>query len=308
MTSITLGITLGDPGGIGPEVALKALATLPRNIQCIIFGPDELKKHPKLAPYVTDHTWHNTGNWPITYGEASIQNGHHSHKAIETAVQWIQTGHINAIITAPISKTSLKLANYPTFDHTSTLQSLTNTPSVRMAFYTPALKTLLHTTHIPLAQVPHTLTPDALATTFTHAKTYVERLGLAHPRIALAGLNPHAGEDGLMGTEEIDLLLPALAIWNTQHPHTPISGPYPPDTLYHRAYKGEFDLIISLYHDQALIPIKLIAFDTAVNLTIGLPFIRTSPDHGTAYNIAYQDRANPSSMIEAIKLAMTLAT
>ncbi len=308
MSSLPVGITLGDPGGIGPEVALKALATLPQDTPYIIFGPDTLRSHPVLTPYLKNQSWHNTGTWPITYGKSSAENGHHCYSAIQTATQWAMAGQLSAIVTAPISKTSLSLAGYPMLDHTSTLQALTNTPSVRMAFYTPRLKTLLHSTHIPFTKIPQTLTKDALFTTFTHALSYMHQLRISQPRIALAGLNPHAGEDGLMGTEEKELLIPTIHAWNTAYPTAPISGPYPPDTLFHRAYTDEFDLVIALYHDQALIPIKLIAFDTAVNVTIGLPIIRTSPDHGTAYDIAYQDRANPSSMLAAITLAATLIT
>ncbi len=287
-----IGITLGDPGGIGPEVVKKALDTLQLSVPVTCFGPQGDIQ---------------TGDFPITLGAPSAGNGHHAYQAIALAVKWVQSDPGRVLVTAPISKTSMAMAGAPAFDHTTLLAQLTGTENVRMGFYSPTLSTVLHSIHIPLAKVPDTLTAESLALTATRAFQFAKDLGINAPRMSLAGLNPHAGEGGLMGDEERQILTPFVAAWNQAHPECLISGPYPPDTLYHRAHKGEFDMVISLYHDQGLIPLKLIAFDRAVNVTLGLPFVRTSPDHGTAFEIAGQDKANPSAMIAAIETALRLS-
>jgi 4-hydroxythreonine-4-phosphate dehydrogenase len=166
------------------------------------------------------------------------------------------------------------------------------------------LRVILVTIHTALKNVPDLITKQKIATTIRLAKKASNMLGMKKPRIAVAGLNPHAGEAGMFGDEEIKKIIPAIKIAAQEGIF--VSGPYPPDTVFHKAYKGEVDIIVCMYHDQGLIPLKMIAFDTGVNVTVGLPFVRTSPDHGTAYDIAWKGIADPSSMIEAIKLAVTL--
>ena len=193
------------------------------------------------------------------------------------------------------------MANITHTGHTTALQSLSKSGPVSMAFYTPTLKTILTTIHIPLMHVASQLTPKKLQQTINHGILFCQNLGITSPKIAVAGLNPHAGEGGLFGNEEARLTNVIKQYDDT------VSGPYPPDTLYYRASQGDFDLVVSLYHDQGLIPIKLIGFHDAVNVTIGLPFIRTSPDHGTAFDISGQGTANESSTKAAILLANQLA-
>lgn len=308
-----LGITLGDPDGIGPEVALKAILQTQVHLahQVIIFGPQSLTTNPQfhvlvsqLSPQFLLPSGHVSGCFWVDCSDATA--GLTAYLAIKTATDWALSGKLEAICTAPISKTALKAAHCPAFDHTTILAQLTKAPSVRMAFYSPTLKTVLHSVHIPFSKVISTLTSDSLFETIRHSFDYAKKLKIQSPKIAISGLNPHAGEGGLMGPEEGAILSPVIDLWNEAFPDCPVVGPFPPDTLYHRAHSGEFDLVISLYHDQGLIPIKLLYFDTAVNITLGLPFIRTSPDHGTAFDIAYQNKANSTSMAEAILLSLKM--
>tara|TARA_Y100001970_G_scaffold216115_1_gene264528 strand:+ start:63 stop:599 length:537 start_codon:yes stop_codon:yes gene_type:complete len=174
-----------------------------------------------------------------------------------------------------------------------------------MAFYTPGLKVVLATIHIPLSQVPAQLDSSTLGRAIRHAGLFLRLLGVASPKIAVAGLNPHAGEGGMFGGEEEQVICPLIQSLEPDF-EGDLSGPYPPDTLFYRAVQGEFDGVVALYHDQGLIPVKLMGFDTAVNVSLGLPFVRTSPDHGTAFDIVGQDQASANSMTQAIVLALRL--
>jgi 4-hydroxythreonine-4-phosphate dehydrogenase len=296
-----LGITLGDPGGIGPAVVAAALRQIPTPLTVSLFGANA------LFPLFADITHHHIT--PIHCADVSVplvhapcpHNGAASHAFLTTAVNHYHNGHITHLITAPICKEAWHEAGITDMGHTDALQRLTQTDHVSMAFYTPTLKTILSTIHIPLMEVASHLTPTLLHQTISHAHLFCQQLGIVCPKIAVAGLNPHAGENGLMGSEESWL---ASYI---QSASVKASGPFAPDTLYYRAAQGEFDIVVSLYHDQGLIPIKLIGFHDAVNVTVGLPFIRTSPDHGTAFALARENKPiNPSSMIAAIQLALTL--
>jgi 4-hydroxythreonine-4-phosphate dehydrogenase len=212
---------------------------------------------------------------------------------------------VAGIATAPVSKLAFARAGLPWKGHTDLLAHLTGRERVAMMFWSQPLKVVLATVHIPLAAVPAALTPSLLDGVIDLAAHELPRFGIAAPRLALAGLNPHAGENGLLGDEEGRVLEPAVE--RARRRGVRIDGPFPGDTIFVRASRGEFDAVVACYHDQGLIPVKLLAFGRAVNVTLGLPIVRTSVDHGTAFDIAGRDAADPSSMIEATLLAAALA-
>jgi len=223
-------------------------------------------------------------------------------KYIEEAVTRVFDGTIDAITTAPISKKALSEAGYSYPGHTELLAELTGSKEYVMMLAGERLKVALVTIHCSLRDVFHLLTAEKIVTTIriTH-DALVKFFGEAHPKIAVAALNPHAGEEGLFGNEEKEIIKPA--IMQAQQLGFTIEGPLPPDTLFYHAAQGKYSAVISMYHDQGLIPLKLLHFEDAVNITLGLPLIRTSVDHGTAYNIAGTGKANPLSLVNALKLA-----
>jgi len=212
---------------------------------------------------------------------------------------------VDAMATAPVNKEAFRLAGLPWSGHTDLLAHLTNAPHVAMMFYSEALTVVLATVHIALAEVPRALTRESLEATIALTARELPRFGVAAPRIAVAGLNPHAGEHGLFGREEETVIAPAIAA--LRRLGVDVAGPFPGDTVFVRARRGEFDAVVACYHDQGLIPVKLVAFGEAVNVTLGLPIVRTSVDHGTAFDIAGTGVANPDSMIAAVRLAARLA-
>jgi 4-hydroxythreonine-4-phosphate dehydrogenase len=217
-----------------------------------------------------------------------------------------QSGVVAAVATAPVNKLAFARAGLPWKGHTDLLAHLTGSPRVAMMFWSEPLKVVLATIHIPLASVTSALTRELVDDIIDLSSRELPRFGIAQPRLAVAGLNPHAGEDGLLGHEEAKVLRPAIEAAQKRGIH--INGPFPGDTVFGRAVRGEFDAVIACYHDQGLIPVKLLAFGRAVNVTLGLPIIRTSVDHGTAFDIAGKNVADPASMIEATLLAARLAT
>jgi len=282
-----VAITVGDPAGIGPEIARKA-ADDPRVIavcEPVLYGP------PAGATF--------------DVGAVTAEAGRAAFEAIGAAVRDAQAGVVQAIATAPVNKLAFSHAGLPWKGHTDLLAHLTGSARVAMMFWSEPLKVVLATIHVPLADVPRLLTGDTLGEIIDLTARELPRFGIASPRIALAGLNPHAGEDGLLGTEEEQTLRPAVAAARARG--VDITGPFPGDTIFVRASRGEFDAVIACYHDQGLIPVKLLAFGQAVNVTLGLPIIRTSVDHGTAFDIAGRGIADPSSMITATLLAARLA-
>jgi 4-phospho-D-threonate 3-dehydrogenase / 4-phospho-D-erythronate 3-dehydrogenase len=285
-----IGVTVGDPAGIGPEIARKAAADpgLAELCEMILYGPQSSEETARF-----------------TRGQISAEAGKAAYDAVVRAVEDASAGRIDAIATAPINKEAFAAAGLPWRGHTDLLAHLTGAPRVAMMFYAESLRVILATVHIPLADVPAALTRETLEGVIGLAAAELPRFGLASPRLALAGLNPHAGEHGLIGREDIDVLVPAVEACRARG--ILIEGPLPADTVFVRAMRGEFDAVVACYHDQGLIPVKLVAFGKAVNVTLGLPIIRTSVDHGTAFDIAGQGVADPSSMIEAIKLAARLA-
>ena len=285
-----IGVTVGDPAGIGPEIARKAAADpgLAGSCEIILYGP---QTDEEVARF--------------TRGRVSAEAGRTAYDAVVRAVADARAGRIDAIATAPINKAAFAAAGLPWRGHTDLLAHLTGAPRVAMMFYAESLRVILATVHIPLAEVPAALTRETLEGVIGLAAVELPRFGFLSPRLALAGLNPHAGEHGLMGHEEDEVLAPAVEACRARG--VIIEGPLPADTVFVRAMRGEFDAVVACYHDQGLIPVKLVAFGKAVNVTLGLPIIRTSVDHGTAFDIAGQGVADPSSMIEAIRLAARLA-
>ncbi len=343
-----LAITIGDPGGIGPEVVMKALVRLKAeglrlkvedNIFVVIcdrvvmeeaigllksLQPDQKSffpniKYIKPEALVEIEKSHSVDTiYLIDSGllktfkkcEPSKEGGIASVEYIKRAVEFAMKGLFHGIVTAPISKTSLRMAGYNWPGHTEMLKEFTGAKDVAMLFYAPPkgefreLRVLLHTIHIPLKDVPSKVTEEGILKTIHLAKKGAQLFGIEDPVIGLAGLNPHAGEEGLFGDEEIKEIIPAIK--RAQREGLKVKGPVPPDVIFYKAIQGEYDIVVSMYHDQGLAPLKLIAFDRAVNITVGLPIIRTSPDHGTAYDIAWKGIANPSSMIEAIRIGLRL--
>jgi 4-hydroxythreonine-4-phosphate dehydrogenase len=281
-----VAITVGDPAGIGPEIARKA-ADDPRVRDVwvpVVFAPP----NPKVfAP-----------------GVVSAESGRAAYDVLCAAVRDAQAETVDAIATAPISKLALARAGLPWKGHTDLLAHLTGSRRVAMMFWSTPLKVILATVHIPLADVPRVLTRAVLDDTIDLTAQELPRFGIARPRLALAGLNPHAGEEGVLGDEEQRVLRPAVEA--ARERGIDIAGPFPGDTIFVRASRGEFDAVIACYHDQGLIPVKLLAFGHSVNVTLGLPIVRTSVDHGTAFDIAGKNIADPTSMIEATLLAARL--
>ena len=287
MVKPRVAITVGDPAGIGPEVAARAAAD-PRVLEVcepVLYGP------PAGAAF--------------TPGVLSAAAGRTAYDVIVRAVADAQRGVVQAIATAPVNKEAFRLAGLEWSGHTDLLAHLTGASHVAMMFYADALRVVLATVHIPLAEVARALTRASLEATIALAARELPRFGIARPRIAVAGLNPHAGEHGLFGTEEDTAIRPAIEACRARG--IDVSGPYPGDTVFVRAVRGEFDVVVACYHDQGLIPMKLVAFGQAVNVTLGLPIIRTSVDHGTAFDIAGKGMADPESMVTAVLLAARLA-
>jgi 4-hydroxythreonine-4-phosphate dehydrogenase len=282
-----IAITVGDPSGIGPEVAAKAAADARVLAACepVVYAPPDAAR---FAP-----------------GVLSGAAGRAAYDVIVRAVADAMDGTVQAVATAPVNKEAFRLAGLQWAGHTDLLAHLTGARRVAMMFYSDRLLVVLATVHIPLAEVPAALTQEHLQATIALTAEAVPRFTKVPPRIAVAGLNPHAGEHGLFGGEEERAIAPAIAACRARG--IDVSGPYPADTVFVRATRGEFDVVVACYHDQGLIPVKLIAFGQAVNVTLGLPIVRTSVDHGTAFDIAGKGVADPQSMIAAVLLAARLA-
>jgi 4-hydroxythreonine-4-phosphate dehydrogenase len=288
---VRLAMTVGDARGIGPEVVAKALADPQVSERCdvVVVGPDGAGV--RVAESI--------GEWRA--GSNASLAGKLSGLAIERAVQMAQAGAVEGIVTAPIDKAALHAGGYDFPGHTEMLAALTGS-SVAMMLASDKLRVVLATTHIPLHSVAENLTAagiiEAARVTRNGLQTW---FGIASPRIALCALNPHAGDGGRFGSEDTQLLAPAARAAG-------IDGPFPADTVFVRALRGEFDAVIAPYHDVGMTAIKVASFGSAVNVTLGLPFPRTSPDHGTALDIAGQDRADPSSMIAATLLCASIVS
>jgi 4-hydroxythreonine-4-phosphate dehydrogenase len=325
---LVIGVTMGDAAGIGPEIVVKALAdpAIRRAAKFIVFGMNEQlayaadraeiepywgrHQHEKISrdyPYkvvVADYDDYSVPPWvrgpSKVAGEASI-------RFCLDAVDAAKAGIIDAIVTAPISKTSWKLAGATWPGHTELLADRCKSPQKAMMFVAGPLKLALATIHEALFEVRHKFTIGCVFEPIDLLNTAMkEFFGILNPKIGVAALNPHAGENGQFGDEEQRIISPAILL--AQEQGINCLGPFPADTLFLRAVQGEFDAVVAMYHDQGMIPVKLLAFEKAVNVTIGIPIIRTSPAHGTAFDIAGRDIANPTGMKSAIITAIQMAT
>ncbi len=329
-----LALTLGDPLGIGPEIILKALAdpVVQASAQITVVGNRQVleatyqalqgKTATPLADPATLEVWEcatDFGLDPSHLGQGNPESGAASFLYLKTAIEQTLQGQFQGIVTAPIAKSLWQQAGYPFPGQTEVLAQLSHSQRYGMCFVARSplshwqLRVLLATTHIPLRQVPEKLTPELLQTQLDLLTESLQRLfGIPDPLIAVAGLNPHAGEQGQLGKEEQEWLAPLLRSYSKAR----TCGPLPPDTMWLAAAQAwstpsapaVADAYVALYHDQGLIPVKLLAFDRAVNITLGLPFVRTSPDHGTAFDIAGKGIARPESLKQAILLAAELLT
>ena len=279
-------ITLGDPAGVGPEVIDLALASpqIPQGFDFEVVG---------------DRTAGTAGKPDARSASAALA-------ALDEAVRRLKDGTADAVVTGPVSKEGLQSLGFPFPGQTEYFADAFGVADYGMLLTGATLSVGLATIHVPLAQVPALLTQERILRIGLLTAGFLLRRGIREPRIAVAGLNPHAGENGAFGDEEIRIIAPAIEQLNAAGPAV-FSGPAVPDAIFRDAAQGRFDAVIAMYHDQGLIPLKLLDFDTAVNVTLGLPKPRTSPDHGTAFSIAGKNLANPSSMIAAIRLACELA-
>jgi len=317
MTLRPVAITCGEPAGIGPEIAVSAWHALRDTVPMVWIGdprhlpdgtPYQVISDPSKAPSadglpVLAHAFAASA----TPGAPSLANAQGVVEVIARAVSLVQAGAASAVCTAPIHKKVLMDgARFAYPGHTEYLEALCDAPRAVMMLASDALRVVPTTIHIALESVPSVLTPDLLRSTIDiTAKGLRDQFGIAAPRIVVAGLNPHAGEGGAMGHQELDWIAGLVA--DMAADGLDVTGPWPADTLFHAAARARYDAAVCMYHDQALIPIKTLDFDRGVNVTLGLPIIRTSPDHGTAFDIAGRGIANPTSMIEAIRMAHAMA-
>ena len=317
MTLPVLAITMGDPAGIGPEILCKALlheevyslcrpvvygdaAWMRRTAQSLnlsfpehptLHTPNPLSVHQATSADLSD----------VTPGQLSAQAGKAAAECVIAAAQDALAGKVDAIVTAPLNKEAIALGGYPYPGHTELLAHIAQTPHYGMLLLSGNLRVVHVSTHVSLREAIERVNTARVVECIRLSYRACRDLGIANPRIAVAGLNPHAGENGLFGTEEETEIFPAIQ--QAQSEDIAASGPHPPDTIFARAANGAFDLVVAMYHDQGHIPVKLHGFDTGVNVTIGLPLIRVSVDHGTAFDIAGQGIAREHSLLEAIRIA-----
>lgn len=318
-----IAITLGDPGGIGPEIVVKALQqkklsgrlvylligprqaleTLCRRtglrLSCTVLHEDSRMPLPAGKIYFLDISREDRGGGKFKIGTLCRENGRLALLAVERAALLARERSVDAIVTAPVNKAAVRLVDRKFIGHTEYLAAKARTRRFAMMFVSPRLNATLVTIHVPLRKVPALLTKDLIVEKILLTDEMLRRgLAITKPRIAVAALNPHGGESG---EEEACVIAPAVRAARSRG--IDARGPLSADLLFHAAYHGKYDAVIAMYHDQALAAFKLVAFHDGVNVTLGLPYIRTSPDHGTAFDIAYQGKADPSSMLAALRLA-----
>lgn len=326
MTNI-IAVTMGDPAGIGPEIIIKslvegklngapvvvvgcaqtlrrvlALEITPRAELRIIDNPGQAQFSPGTINVIDEPLADPEG---LRVGEVQAQAGDLAYRCIKRATELAMAGEVFAIATAPLNKEALHLAGHNFPGHTEMLAHLTQTKDYAMVLYTDKLKVIHISTHVALRKFLDTLNQPRVETVVGIADSFLRRVGFSNPRIAVAGVNPHAGENGLFGDEEIRIVGPAVEAMKAKGLN--VTGPCPPDTVFMQCHDGLFDMVVAMYHDQGHIPLKLLGFYDGVNITAGLPFIRTSADHGTAFDIAWTGKAKSDSMATSIELAMQIA-
>lgn len=301
---LPIAISVGDPAGIGPEISVKACAQFDQ--PCVLVGNPQLIQEQAERYGVQPPTIQAIEHDICAPGEPSAISGQAAFDAITAATNLVQAGQARALVTAPIAKSALHQAGHQWPGHTELLAQLAGGCDVRMMLANPELRVILTTVHQPLREALNAITSELVEQTLVIANESLQKFGIRNPKLAVAGVNPHAGEGGLFGDEETRILAPAIA--TAQQAGIQASGPYPPDTIFMRA-RGlqEFDAVIAMYHDQGLIPVKYLGVEQGVNVTLGLPFLRTSPDHGTAFDIAGQGIADETSMLTALKMADELS-
>ncbi len=306
-----IGITIGDINGIGPEVALKAIAggEWPNDMEFMLYGPvTAMKRQIKVLEMPLPENVHlrDVGidvAWEP--GTVSIDASLAAEEAIRRVVDGCLSGDLDAMVTAPICKEGFHKAGIDVPGHTEFLAELTNTKNFGMMLIGGGLRVMLVTRHVPISAVPSALTLENIAEAIELAGQALELFGLKEGKIGVCGLNPHAGDGGVIGREEIELINPAIQVARKKGFN--VSDAVPADTIFYQALNGQYDAVVAMYHDQGLGPLKMIGFDEGINVTLGLPIIRTSPDHGTAFGIAGKNEASPKSMKSAIALAIEMA-
>jgi 4-hydroxythreonine-4-phosphate dehydrogenase len=318
MNTKPIAITMGDPAGIGPEIiamlyrdhSIAMQGTVVYGDAAVMRRACELVDIPSEAIQVVQAGEpFDEASLPL-YGRISGAAGLAAAKAVEAATHAALRGDARAMMTAPLHKEALALAGIPYPGHTEMLQAICGNPPVRMMLANDELRTVLVSIHVPLREALDSLSSDGVLETIQITHNFLVRTGIKNPRIAVAGINPHAGESGLFGHEEIDIITPSIEAAKQRGIRA--SGPFSPDTIFMRARKtavqDEFDVVIAMYHDQGLIPVKYLGLDAGVNVTLGLPIIRTSPDHGTAFDMAGTKKADPRGLLYALQKAREFAT
>ena len=342
MTKPLIGITMGDPGGVGPEIVLKAIISseFENSADFLIIGTEHtLQKAGEICGLSLDFMSNQNENCAdskefkiisstnksktgssrtfflpvdnldhVAFQQCkpTAANGKASIEYIFRGVDLALEGTIAGLVTAPINKEAIKAGGFDYPGHTELLKERTNSKKVVMLMVGDKLRVAFVTSHVALKDVPKLINIEGIVSTITIANEGLKKFfKLENPRIAVCGLNPHSGEAGRFGDEELNIIIPAIN--EAKSKGINCTGPVPPDVVFFQARKGEYDAVIALYHDQGAIPLKLLAFETGVNITLGIPIIRVSPDHGTAYDIAWKGVANPDSMIEAIKHTIMMA-
>jgi len=323
-----LAMTLGDAAGIGPEIVVKlhaqglgapcvvygdagairrACAQLNESLEIVELSPSDPLTRDFLQPgFIFVRATSPALPAELPYGVVDARAGHAAVQALHAAIDDALAGRVRAIVTAPLNKESMHASGIDFPGHTEILAERSKTPHVAMMLVNDQLRVMLVTIHIALSEVSRTLTTALELRTIELAAAACRGMGIASPRVAVAGLNPHAGEQGKFGREDLEVIAPAIALARAKG--IDASGPWPGDTIFMRARQGEFDICVAQYHDQGLIPIKYLGIDEGVNVTVGLPFVRTSVDHGTAFDIAGRGVADPDSLRAAFELAIKLTS
>jgi 4-phospho-D-threonate 3-dehydrogenase / 4-phospho-D-erythronate 3-dehydrogenase len=326
MSEPVIAVTMGDPSGIGPEIILKSFGKEKSFGRSFVVGDYSILEMASQLPGIKAPELHRIEapgdclfsdgvlnildlklikEGDLLKGISNAVSGDAAFQYVKKAIQLVRSREADAIVTAPLNKEALHMAGHYYPGHTEILASLSGTTDYAMLLYDRKLSVIHVSTHIPILQAITRLNQSRIEKVIELADISMRKLTGKPPRIAVAGVNPHAGEKGLFGTEEIKIIAPAVSAMNSRGIN--VEGPFPPDTVYLQAVNGKYDIVVAMYHDQGHIPLKLLGFSSGVNITVGLPFVRTSVDHGTAFEIAWKGIADEGSMTEAMKLAIKLS-